>query len=378
MNTLDSEPGRTPEPVQYRFSDAPAPKRQKNALADARPRRPVEDIADAEQDVMSKTENHGSQASFAHSVSPGVSEYQAVEAFSGRGRSNRRRRASPSRHSHGVSVPSKRGKMRCESIEDFDELDPRPQPQAHQQRVARLRMPSVRDVENARAPMVNLGDAADRHIIGNRNRKRPNLTHLARGKKRPNHEISDDGDELAVDLEVSGISTANDRPRSADSASHQPPSLSRRGDMNRTNWARKPGPLPDTGVLVQSAVCQPKFRYLAAQNPCYLRRLTPVPELRAFTENGREAEPYAWLRITEKANVLFYHPESSFIKIKQRMDQSSPAGHIGSTMVIKLSNSSDALWVTDWVRKNLKTRVEEENRYGHGPLKVPCIYANNA
>ncbi|GAB1314240.1 Ubiquitin-like protease family profile domain-containing protein [Madurella fahalii] len=370
IDTLDADPGRPPEPPRRSPppAHAPAPKRQKQVSTEGRPRGPAEDIVDSDADVTSRTENHGSQASFAHSVSPGISEYQAVEASSGRGRSNRRRRQSPGHPLHSVPGLPKRGRARGEPIEDFDELAPQPRPPLHRQRVARLTMPSVADVEAARSPRINFGDAADNEILGKRSRRERNLTYSARSKKRASHEITD-GDELADDADGRDASKTNARPMTVDSTRHHPPSpsLSRKGNMNRTNWAKKADTFPDTGVLVVSAVCQPNFRYLPArgQKPCHLRRLTLDPELRAFTDDGHEAEPYQWLRITKRVKSLSYHPESNFIKIHQTMDQSSSIGPIGGMMVLKFRNHSDASWVTDWVRENLKIPcIQERERYG--------------
>ncbi|KXX75700.1 Ubiquitin-like-specific protease 2 [Madurella mycetomatis] len=369
MDTLDSDPGCPPEPARSSPPDTPAPKRQKQASPQNRPRGPAEDIVDSDPDVMSRTENHGSQASFAHSVSPGISEYQAVEASSGRARSNRRRRHSPGRSLHAVPGPPKRSRACGESVEDFDVLTPQPKPPLHRQRVARLTMPSVADVEAARSPRVNFGDAADSEILGRRSRRERNHIYSARSKKRASHEITDDGDELAADGEGSSTSKGNAWPAAVDSTWNHPPSpsLSRKGDINRTNWTKKAGTSLNSGVPVLSAVCQPNFRYLSdrGQSPYRLRRLTLDPELRAFTADGHEDEKYQWLRITKRVKSLVYHPQSNFIKISQTMDQSSSIGPIGGMMVIKFSDHSDALWVADWVRENLKVPcVQEKERYG--------------
>jgi sentrin-specific protease 7 len=115
---------------------------------------------------------------------------------------------------------------------------------------------------------------------------------------------------------------------------------------------------------VYSAVCHPDLRYLPGdgQPPCFLR--PEATELRVFAEDGSKAAPFDWLKITGKTKSLLHHPESNYVKISQALDQASPI-KIGGLMVLGFFNTSDASWVVEWVRKNLKVDViQEKDRYG--------------
>ena len=372
FNTLDSGPGSEP-----RSSDAPRPsyahgqpppsKRLKKAYLGARSRAPVEDIVESEQDARSRTEHQGSQTSFSHSVSPGLPEYQIVEASTRReiGRSNRRnRRPTANRHT-GLPIPTKQSRVCNEKIYEFDELAPALKPAAQQQRTARL------VASTTTKPSAIIRDAADDHILGKQVRANQQPRGSNKGKKRSSHEITGDVVELAEDDNGKETSRTNAGPPAElpieDSATHNPPSLSRRGDLNPTKWAKKPDTPAVRGVRVYSAVCHPNLRYLPGdgQPPCFLR--PEATGLRVFAEDGSQAAPYDWLKITEKAKSLLHHPESNYVKISQALDQASPT-KIGGLMVLGFFNKSDASWVVEWVRKNLKVDViQEKDRYGWPP-----------
>jgi len=353
---------------------------------------------DKEQDAASREERRGSQSSFAHSVSPGVSEYQTVEGSTARpGRSNRRTRRFQGNHPPVTTNHERRvGTHRePENIESFDELTPARKPDARQQRTARLV-----STAGARSNAV-ISDSADQYILGKLNRSGQHPHSLHKGKKRSSHEITDDPDELGGEANGGGASKGGARLPSEDLPKRDPPSLSRRGDMKPTKWASKPGtsiidvdigpqatvckwvPKPDASTIgvdvgVQAAVCLPNLRYEAGngQDPCFLRP-TDDCELRAFTEDGHSAEPFDWLKITRKARTLTFHPESNYIKIHQAADQTSSTT-IGGLMVLKFRDSGGAHWVADWAGENLDVQVvREKDRYYWPQTSLLPNYAND-
>ncbi len=349
VDTLNSnpafhQPSNVPPPFQ-----TPAPKRSK--IHDARG--PDEDIVEVEQDAGSRQEHYGSQSSFAAQLaSPGVAEFQSVEASVYRtSRPNRRGRKqygdNPSAmNHHGRTVRS------MESIESFDELALPKKPAAGRQRTARL---------------VVINDAADDYILGKPSRVGKQQHSLKKTKKRPSHDVPSDHDELvddsAAEAEVSG------RPKSPtkDWSKHKSSGLSRRGEIKPTKWASAPR-ATDTplNVRVEAAVCQPNLRFVAdkEQSSCFLRPSDDGLELRAFMESGSTAGPYPWLKITGKTRTLTYHPASNLIKINQSNDQTL-AISIGALMVIRLGSSSEAVQVADWARGDSRIHVvQEKTRYG--------------
>ncbi|KAL2019619.1 hypothetical protein VTK56DRAFT_9434 [Thermocarpiscus australiensis] len=360
MNTLDSGPASSTKPSRSSPSRAPAqppaPKRQKQAgYTEARFRGPVEDIVDVEQDARSRTERHGSQASFAHSGSPGLLEFQSVEASAKHERrSNRRSRRSPAENNPPSSTLLGRSRMSNETVEDFDELAPETKPAVCRQRTARLL-----SITSGIKPNTMVYDAADRHILQRHVQPKKHTQGLNRGKKRSSDEITDDGDELVEETNGKGASKTSATLLAADSAKRDPPSVSRRGDLNPTRWKKQPEKIPTIEARVEAAVCQPNLRYLGAggQSPCILRP-TGATELRAFTPDDNPAEPYEWLKITKKAKTLNYHPESRFIKISQSTDQASI--QIGALMVLKFFSQEDASRVADWARETLRINVLQE------------------
>ncbi len=359
LNTLDSNPGYPPSARQANTAHAPcgppSPKRQR--AYDPRPRGPDEEIADVEQDAASRADQRGSQTSLAHSLSPGVSEYQTVEESAARtGRSNRRSRASQGNQPPAAAYHTSQGEPRKgrESIESFDELAPAPKPAGLHHRTARL-------VSMVRVKPGVVSDPADGFIIGKPTRSGQHTQSQNKSKKRSSHEITNDHDELVGDTQGGSA-----RPPSEDSPNTVSPSLSRRGDMKPTQWANGPGTThAPLDIALQAAVCLPNLRYVADAGPpsCFLRP-THGPELRAFTEDGNLAESLGWLKISGKARTLTYHPESHLIKINQATDQTSPTS-IGGLMLLKLRSIADALCVVDWVRGNLKPvqLVPERDRY---------------
>ncbi|KAH6637027.1 hypothetical protein F5144DRAFT_601717 [Chaetomium tenue] len=373
INTLDSGPSVPPGPLQtpntfQPTDEAPPPKRQK-IRSDTRRRSPIEDITDIDQDAVSWTERHGSQTSLAHSVSPGIPEYQVVqESTKGTGRSHRRSRRPQTNHPSAMpAMTSQASRVRISRqdpiADDFDVLIPAQKPALREQRTARLI-----SVNATRDP-------ADACILSKPTR--PGLS--PRSKKRLNHEIVDDQDELAGGTSGREPPAASERQAIEGSPKNKSPSLSRRGDMKSTKWADNRGDHIPPGVDVIAAVCQPNFRFVASngQNNCFLRP-TDGAELRVFTHESLPAEPYQWLKITGKANTLFYHPDSNLIKLNQSMDQTSI--RIGGLMVIKLRSNADALWVVDWVREHLTVRValeEEKNKLASSYEKLHTDVAHS-
>ncbi|KAK3308742.1 uncharacterized protein B0T15DRAFT_500513 [Chaetomium strumarium] len=360
VNTLDSRPECAPQTHLSSTAHAPRgpspPKRRKLNHKDARLRGPEEDVADAEQDARSRTERRGSQTSFAHSMSPVLSEFQSVEAStqlrSGRGH-RRNRRPQANRFANTANHARWSGTLsRLESMESFDELAPAQKPPARQQRTARL-------ISTAGPrPNASFGDPADEFIL--QKLAPAGSPGRAHDKKRPINDI-DDHDELGE--EANGRKRVKTGLRAPTEGSVKPsaPSLSRRGDLNPTKWAKKPGTdTVPTGARVQAAVCQPSLRYLEGDRPSHcILRPADGPELRVFTEDGGQAEPYHWLKITGKVKTLTYHPESNIIKIKQATDQTlSPP--IGQSMVLKFATNADASWVAEWAAGNLTIEVTKE------------------
>ncbi|KAK4242250.1 hypothetical protein C8A03DRAFT_29511 [Achaetomium macrosporum] len=360
VNTLDSRPDCPPQTHFTSTAHAPrgpSPKRRK-LNKDPRSRGPEEDIADAEQDARSRTERRGSQTSFAHSMSPGLSEFQSVEASTqlGSGRSHRRSRRPQANRSADTANPLRRNGTLNERkpMESFDELAPVPKPPARQQRTARL-------VSTAGPrPNASFRDPADEFILRKSALAVKSFPCQGHDKKRSIYDIDDD-DELGE--EANGRKRVRTSPRASAETSVKPsaPSLSKRGDMNPTKWAKKPGTsTTPNGAHVQAAVCEPNLRYLEGDEStrCILRP-TDGPELRFFTKDGSQAEPYHWLKITEKAKTLSYHPEINIVKINQPMDQAFSTT-IGGLMVLKFATNADASWVADWAAEKLKIEVIQE------------------
>lgn len=159
----------------------------------------MEDIVDSEQDVRSRNEHHGSQASFAHSVSPGLPEYQVVEASTKleTNRSNRRNRRSAATHPAGPPIPPKESRVCSEKTYEFDELEPATEPPVQQQRTARL-------VSTTATKPAIIRDAADDYILGKQAWTNQQRYGLNKGKKRSSHEITDDGVEPMGDANDEG------------------------------------------------------------------------------------------------------------------------------------------------------------------------------
>lgn len=389
INTLDSDPAAGPRPSKStKPLHAPASshpsKRSKQVNSEFRARAPPEEIVDAEQDVVSRTEYHGSQTSFSHSVSPGVPEYQSVEAsaMQQRGRSNRRSRRSPANRPSGMPFTPERSRTHSLTIEDsFDELAPAPKPAPLQQRTARLVSAS------AARPGSRIRDAADLHILEKKPRpglKAQGAAHKSR--KRSRDEITDDGDELVVDdTSGRGASKSGAALPAEDAGSQNPPSLSRRGDISATKWTKGSDSSPVTRVSVKGAVCLPSYRYPPAdgRDDCFFLQPTKDAELRALTDDGSPAVPFDWLKITKKSKSLHYHPGSNFVKVLQAMEQ-APQLRIGHLMVLKFASNEDASWVVDWAREHLKiSTIQEDERYCFPPviaaaqiLLTPCLATN--
>ncbi|AEO62736.1 a7a00d74-23ed-40b3-b396-66e89ef3a581 [Thermothielavioides terrestris] len=362
LDTLNSGPSSSPAVQQTGTTDAPTqpspPKRQK-LYTSARLIVPDEEIIDIDQDVTSRTERHESQSSLVHSGSPGVSEFQTVEALSqsNPGRSNRRsRRSQAGRPANMTELTRQAGRFDTpELIESFDELAPAQKPAPGRQRTARLVSAA------GTRPSTLVRDPADEFILGKSTQTGKQSHGLTQGKKRPRCEIADDRDELGEESNSKGASQASTRPSNEDSPRHGAPSLSRRGDINATRWENKQGTRAAAmGVRVEAAVCQPNLRYAASegQGSCFLRQAEGA-ELLAFTEDGKLAEPHRWLKITGKAKTLTYHPQSNYIKVTQSMDQASSTP-IGGLMILQLSSNADASWVAGRAGKSLGIQVLQE------------------
>lgn len=305
---------------------------------------------DSEQDTRSRTEYHGSQASYAHSVSPGLSEFQCVEASAKPGRSNRRTRRQNANPSNGDSLP-RQISIRSDSIEEFEVLAPVPKPAPHHQRTARL-------ISTTGSKKIR--DSADEFILEDRSPKR-HLNGLNKAKKRPNHELRDDGDEVVGEANGNAVSPIRTALQTGDSPKHSPPSLSHRGDLVPTKWARNLEPNPSLGFRVRAALCQPNLRYLHVEDQTYyFLRTEGEPELRGWESDNSPTEPMDWLKITEKAKTLHYHPDCDLIKISQSTYQTSSM-RIGALLMIKFLEIPDLLCAVDWARKNLKVQVIQEH-----------------
>ncbi|KAL2191176.1 cysteine proteinase [Thermothelomyces heterothallicus CBS 203.75] len=181
---------------------------------------------------------------------------------------------------------------------------------------------------------------------------------MKRPRKRLLDETADGPDELTDGTRGKQAFSSNAGQPSGVSPMVDAPSLSKRGDMKRTNWPQKTGTdIAPAGVSIQAAVCEPNFRYIVKEDqPCFLR--PSGMELHVFTRDGDEAEPCDWLKITNKAKLLAYHPESSLIKISQAMD---PSALIGGLMMLKFRSKLDVSWVVNWARDNLGLRLVQES-----------------
>ncbi|KAL2134470.1 hypothetical protein VTI74DRAFT_116 [Chaetomium olivicolor] len=354
MNTLSSSPSCPAGPRQTATTLAdlqpPAPKRQK-VYTTARFKRLDEEIVDLDQDALSRTERRGSQSSFAHSTSPGLSEYQTVEASTRfQGRSNRRRRRGTNR----PPLVSHERRRDTESIESLEDIAPASKPAAHQQRTARL--------ISTTGPRFT--DAADEGLLEGVFQPEQRFQGPKSAKKRSSYEITNDADELGEaerDLSSTVANSSTDKL-----ARRCAPSLSRRGDMNLTKWSTKSATsLAASGVRVESAVCEPNLRW-DGQTPCVLRQ-TNGSELRAFTDDGAPAESYGWLKIAGKAKTLTFHPETNIIKVTQATDQSSSTP-IGRAMTIKFRSCAEALRVAEWAQNHLGIRVTQESDMSKLPV----------
>ncbi|KAK3901851.1 hypothetical protein C8A05DRAFT_16022, partial [Staphylotrichum tortipilum] len=332
VDTLNSSPAvHQPSTAPPPFQTA-ATKRSK--IHDARG--PDEDIVEGEHDIGSRQERYGSQSSYAaHSTSPGVAEFQSVEASMCRsGRPNRRGRKQHGDHPSPMNHHGRTFRAPMESIDSFDELAPAKKPPVSRQRTARL---------------VSINDAADAYILGARSRLGKHQHSLKKSKNRSSYDITSDHDELGDE--------SSDEGDAATGAS----SVSRRGDIKPTKWASTPRTATMAiNVCVEAAVCQPNLRFVAdkGQSPCFLRP-TDGPELRAFMKSGNTAEPYPWLKITGKARTLTYHPDSNLIKISQPNDHTL-AVSIGSLMILRLVSSAEAVQIAEWARDNSRIDVVQE------------------
>ncbi|KAK4041688.1 hypothetical protein C8A01DRAFT_45227 [Parachaetomium inaequale] len=337
VNTLDSSPGcppGLPQTSTSRPTGQPPPSKRQKTSTDTRRRGPNEDIIDDEQDATSRTERHGSQSTFSHSVSPGIPEYQTVAAYTKPGPNH-----PPVMIGHGNRAGVTRKREPIE--ESFD------------QRIARLV-----STAGAKASACTTRDSADDGILGKTTRPGQHARSLNQAKKRPSHEIADDEDELVETNGEEATKAGTGQPNEV-SPRRGPSSLSRRGDMKPTKWTDN----TDTnmtvfGARVQAAVCEPNLRYLVndGRKPCFLRP-TNVPELRAVTHGNNPAEPSDWLKITGKAKSLAYHPESNIIRISQATD---PSASIGRLMLLNFCSNDEASWVADWARKNLSMKIVRE------------------
>ncbi|KAL2266462.1 hypothetical protein VTJ83DRAFT_5814 [Remersonia thermophila] len=352
LDTLNSNPGCTAPPP----STAPAPrtpsspKRQKLTHPSPRPRDPEDDDVDVDQVPVARTERQGSQSSFAQSTSPGVAEFQSVEAATRRdGRSNRRSRRQPATASWGDGESGAQRGMpqRSESIDDdFDSLGP---PRASTGEVRTVRLAATLGQKPGPAAV---HDAADRQILqGMLNR----TSQPARGKKRSSREVVDGIEDTSESSEEPPQGT-QPKPGAATAAeaSTEPASasISRRGDLTRTRFQSKPA--VDGAFVVTAAVCNPDLCYglNADEDPCFLKP-TPDSELRPYTKDGGKAAPYEWLKVSPKTmRSLSHHPSSRFVRMFRSTEQ-SPSMKIGAKMMIEFSDMAHAAGFVQWIRENI-------------------------
>ncbi|KAK4169066.1 hypothetical protein QBC43DRAFT_330274 [Cladorrhinum sp. PSN259] len=322
VNTLDADPSAARPAAQRRpapsntHTDPPPPKRQRlmssMSLSEQNLRSATEEIEDFDREGTAPVRRRESATSLTISHSP-ILTSRMYESFSmpGHNRSHRRRRKS-------------RGNKDDIQDEEMDEIAHNPKPMAPNHRKA------VLEYQN---------DSADVPILQGINK--------SRGKKR-----------------LGGADTGYDE------LSYEPPGNS---SVNRSaNVARKAkvtsnqGPVP--GFEVKAAVCQKTWRYIAGSG-CLLtpKVMATKMELRAFTKDGEQAEPFQWLKITEKVKTLSYSPDSPYIKITQATDENCG---IGALMVVKFAASSTANRVKEWVQRSMPSvgLVEEESN------KLATIY----
>ncbi|KAK3986293.1 ubiquitin-like-specific protease 2 [Cladorrhinum sp. PSN332] len=325
VNTLDSD-SNAPRPAAQRQSapsnsrtDPPPPKRQRllsaASIAEHNLRSATEEVEEFDREGSTSTRRRGSATSQTIPQSPIMSHGQLYNGnylgMSGHSRSNRRRRRSRSNRDDIQD-------------EDMDELARSPKP----------------ILSNHRKALLSYNDPADAQILQGSGK--------FRGKKRLG--AADTGhDELSYEPPRTALTTASS-------------SLARKAKVNSNQ-----GP----SFEVKGAVCYTKLRYISVpgspdseEQGCFLQPpLTATgPELRAFTKGGMTADPYKWLKITEKAKSLSYNPGSQYISISQAAD---PSLGIGQTMVIKFSSPDTAAQVKKWVARRLTSVIfseEDSNR----------------
>ncbi|KAK3325575.1 hypothetical protein B0H66DRAFT_599727 [Apodospora peruviana] len=184
-----------------------------------------------------------------------------------------------------------------------------------------------------------------------------------RAKKARKHPIEIEDDELGEGPH----SRQPPRPL-ANHNKGNPPSVSERGDIASTQWATARGDPIGVGFRVKAAVCLPKHRFLENSSSkeagskdgggeVWLRKCHSQghEELRAFHTDGSEVEEDPWLRITKKANTLYYDLESELVKIDQSTEDHSQIGQIGRMLMLKFQNKADATEVARWAERNLKS-----------------------
>lgn len=357
MNTLDSNRGCPSGALQTNESrtlDGPSPSKRRKTLTDNAARGPNEEISEIEHDQASSwREPQGSQASLAHSVSPGIPEYQTVEAAGkGAGRSNRRSRRPKPAHSLETigSEPKPEPAPQLEDIDSFDELAPVPRPSKDRQRTARL-------VATGRTTSdMSISDPADAHILrgataqSSTNRFRNPANHA---RKRPAHSAGDQKDEVMdVDRDTGDGSGAGDP--AGESVTEDP--------KQKPASEKKATATSSIAAVIYGAICEPYYHCpLPNDSKGYGLYRTRFGELKVREVSGESTEMYDWLKVTRKVNTLGYNPECDIVKISQ------PADAVALTkgnMVIKFTENSGAMMVANWAREHLpSTKVVELSRY---------------
>ncbi|KAK0728160.1 hypothetical protein B0T26DRAFT_697030 [Lasiosphaeria miniovina] len=258
----------------------------------------------------------------------GISEYQLVEGFSrDPGRGSRRRRRSAGSESPATQRPIKRYlpsiDVGRDNISD-DELGAKPKP-----------------IGSTACSALILGDGADPQFLRQRAMPAPHSPQsLNRSKKRPNHAVDGDSDELSAQPSTG--------PKHK--AAMQPLGLSSKKNTR-----------DGVGIPIKGAICYKEFRYVSTSD----RRLflnQKGNELRAFDNDGNLADEFFWLKISHKTSAMLYSPNSNYIKFDQAVDERQG---IGRLLCLNLVKKADVQRILEWVAENQKGVKRNEEKESH-------------
>ncbi|KAK3373813.1 hypothetical protein B0T24DRAFT_624687 [Lasiosphaeria ovina] len=318
-NTFSSANSPSPASSHSPKEPPPAKRLKTSGFANSRLTVPDDDIVDL-GDI--KTGSQGSNVRPGSAA--GITEYQLVEGFSrDPGRGSRRRRRSGGSESPATQRPIKRYlpsiDMGRDDISD-DELGAKPKP-----------------LGSTACSAVILGDGADPQFLRQRAMPAPHNPQSAnRSKKRPNHTVDGDSDELSAQPSTG--------PKHK--AAMQPLGLS--SEKNARDGV---------GIPIKGAICYKEFRYVSTSD----RRLFLIQkgnELCAFDNDGNLADEFFWLKISHKTSAMLYSPNSNYIKFDQSVDERQG---IGRLLCLNLAKKADVQRILEWVAENQKgVKVNEE------------------